>query len=556
MSDIIRFPQSNRPNALPTSGLVESEDMAENITMADFYGTPRDVDANRDDLLDSGSNISFLQHSGDFPPSTIGWSNQELADLYRTQRILALAGVTTEVDRGVSDEGDPWFVFIDSQGEVLVHFSRFDGSYLVSSPVQEKPIRGASLQDLVAEFSRRVQPVAQDGQNVVSIGKRNRDVVFIHPAAALAALVWSVYLMADELIAATPMLAAGTSEKSGPFSAEGEAAGEPNVQVDETTDLPIIAQKAIPLSTVSEMPKQGGGTSLSRESLNVGLSGHGVKAGGVSLSLIALAVGLPLPASIAFEATDENSALKKLSLEKISAALTQVKEKEAALLVASEAVELKQRQMDLADQLHEEEASGEVSIDVEAEASAMDNALPATHIVETKSVSPHVPELSPALMSREEGVVKTEKRVEDAQVSIGPTDPSDEESKEIDFLQSFDAAFENFEIANLDKIAQNELAQLLQAEEAQNIPGPSTSASSGFEFFEKDARTYLDFLLQTYSNVKIVNLATEIIFVHMDAFEESGGTHEIYAKSWSLGDGGTVSTIGFKADMMQFDLIA
>ena len=123
-------------------------------------------------------------------------------------------------------------------------------------------------------------------------------------------------------------------------------------------------------------------------------------------------------------------------------------------------------------------------------------------------------------------------------------------------MQSFDAAFENFEIANLDKIAQNELAQLLQAEEAQNIPGPSTSASSGFEFFEKDARTYLDFLLQTYSNVKIVNLATEIIFVHMDAFEESGGTHEIYAKSWSLGDGGTVSTIGFKADMMQFDLIA
>ncbi|WP_417585832.1 hypothetical protein [Nitrincola sp.] len=555
MSDIIRFPQSNRSNALSTSGLAEPADIAENITMADFYGAPKGCDTDAENLLDSGTNISFLQHSSDLPASTVGWSNQELADLYRTQRILALAGVTTEVDRGVSDEGDPWFVFMDSQGEVLVHFSRFDGSYLVTSHMQEEPIRGASLQDLVAEFSRRVQPVARTGQNVVSIAKRNRDVVFIHPAAALAALVWSVYLMADELIAATPMFAADDSEKPDPFSL-GDTAGEPVVRVDEAAALPAIAHKAASSSIFPEMAKQGLSTPLSREGLNLGLSGHGVKAVGISLSLVALAVGLPLPASIAFEATDEDSTLKKLSLEKISASLTQVKAKEAALLVASEAVELKQRQMDLADQLREEGELGEASIDVEAEASAMGNALPATYIEEIKSVPSHVFELSTALTSREVNTAQTDKHVEDAKISIVPADPSSEKTKEVDLLQSFDAAFESFEIANLDKIAQNELAQLLQTEEAQNVPGPSASASSGFELFEQDARTYLDFLLQTYSNVKVVNLATEIIFVHMDAFEDNGGSHEIYAKSWSLDDGGTVSTIGFKADMMQFDLIA
>lgn len=104
---------------------------------------------------------------------------------------------------------------MDSQNEVLVHFSRFDGCYLVTSQMQETPIKGDSLHDLVAEFSRRVQPVAQAGQNVVSLTKRNRDVVFIHPAAALAALVWSVYLMSDELIAATPATTANMPKEMG-----------------------------------------------------------------------------------------------------------------------------------------------------------------------------------------------------------------------------------------------------------------------------------------------------------------------------------------------------
>ncbi len=95
-------------------------------------------------------------------------------------------------------------------------------------------------------------------------------------------------------------------------------------------------------------------------------------------------------------------------------------------------------------------------------------------------------------------------------------------------------------------------------ESTEDAPNPLSPLQGvdGFETFDQDARVFLDFLLQTYSNIKVVNLATEIIFIHMDAFEGNDSAQEIYAKSWSFDDGGTVSTIGFKSDMALFDLIA
>ena len=41
------------------------------------------------------------------------WNNQEVADFYRAVDILKKAGLDTEVDLGLTDEGDPWFVFLD-----------------------------------------------------------------------------------------------------------------------------------------------------------------------------------------------------------------------------------------------------------------------------------------------------------------------------------------------------------------------------------------------------------------------------------------------------------
>ncbi|UWR39427.1 hypothetical protein [Sulfitobacter sp. W074] len=563
MSDVIRFPRSLRSTALAVSGLTEAEDAPGNFKMSDLYGRVREDAAVDDASPEPDTNVSFLQQPSSLPAPVTGWSNQELADLYRTQRILALAGVTTQVDRGVTDEGDPWFVFMDSQDEVLVHFSRFDGAYMVTSQMQDAPIRGDSLQDLVAEFSRRVKPVTQAGQlgqNVVSIAKRNRDVVFIHPAAALAALVWSIYLMSDELIAATSIITAGEAEDVGLTSVEKGAVGDLDPVADHANELPPVAQKAALLPADQDLTKQGAIASSSRESLALGFSGHGAKAIGASLSLVALAVGLPLPASNALEVADENGALQKLNLASLSAALTQVKAKEAALLVASEVTQLQQREIDAAAPPDSEGEAETSIIETTADTPAAFEAVQPTHSTKITILSTHAPEVAPSSMARDDvsaQALESTKRMKEV-TPASSADTAGETVKEISFLQSFDAAFESFEITSLDKIAETELTQLFDPEDTKDTPNPLSPIQSiqGFETFDQDARVFLDFLLHTYSNIKVVNLATEIIFIHMDAFEGNDSAHEIYAKSWSFDDGGTVSTIGFKSDMAQFDLIA
>src|SRR5690606_34295539 len=93
---------------------------------------------------------------------------------------------------------------------------------------------------LVTEFSKMVQPATQTGSergSVISIAGRSRNTVMIHPAAALAALVWSIYLMSDELVAAIPPVAHGLGDDH-PQTNLSDA-----VLVIET--LPDVAQKAM-----------------------------------------------------------------------------------------------------------------------------------------------------------------------------------------------------------------------------------------------------------------------------------------------------------------------
>ena len=67
------------------------------------------------------------------------WDNQEIAEFYRAVDILKRAGLNTEVDSGVTDEGDPWFVFIRPEtGEVIAHFARIDGHFIAVSSLNQE----------------------------------------------------------------------------------------------------------------------------------------------------------------------------------------------------------------------------------------------------------------------------------------------------------------------------------------------------------------------------------------------------------------------------------
>ena len=124
------------------------------------------------------------------------WTNQEMADLARVQYLLSRAGVPLETDRGITDEGDPWFVFCDLSGEVFVHICRMGMTYLLDGPSLEEPLRGPSFDSLVKSFiDRATAKVA--ALNVVPLNKGTK--VFLHPSVMLTALIWSLFLLNDQM---------------------------------------------------------------------------------------------------------------------------------------------------------------------------------------------------------------------------------------------------------------------------------------------------------------------------------------------------------------------
>ena len=82
-----------------------------------------------------------------------GWSRQELAHFHRVFEALWEAGLSLETDSGVTDEGEPWFVFCDlTSGDVVAHFARISGKCAVYAPFLNGTLTGCVFPDLVERF--------------------------------------------------------------------------------------------------------------------------------------------------------------------------------------------------------------------------------------------------------------------------------------------------------------------------------------------------------------------------------------------------------------------
>jgi hypothetical protein len=141
-----------------------------------------------------------------FPDPKKDWSNQELADLFRVRQLLSSANVPVETDRGVTDEGDPWFVFCHANGEVFIHLCRIDGLYVLDSPNVLRPLHGADFNALIADFTNQAIPAASTDEDperrVIRLERGGK--VRLHPSAMLAALIWTLFLASEELVLLAP----------------------------------------------------------------------------------------------------------------------------------------------------------------------------------------------------------------------------------------------------------------------------------------------------------------------------------------------------------------
>lgn len=148
---------------------------------------------------------------------TKDWSNQELAHLFRVKRLLDLAGVANSIDRGLTDEGDPWFLFCDAGDEVFIHLCRINGVYILDNPGLQTPLRGNDFSDLIEAFMQRkmrgTSETPVSGSHKIVRLERNRN-LFLHPSTMLAALVWTLFLESDDLVMVMPADHDSTPETS------------------------------------------------------------------------------------------------------------------------------------------------------------------------------------------------------------------------------------------------------------------------------------------------------------------------------------------------------
>jgi hypothetical protein len=138
--------------------------------------------------MTQGVVLAFLRRA----PKAVDWTQQELAEFYRVEGALLQAGLSVGTDRGVSDEGDPWFVFCRADNEeVIAHFARIDGEYVVVSNIYSGAARGRDFRLLVRQMLD-MHPLKAPMRR--SPGQK----VYLHPAALLTALLASAYLLSSE----------------------------------------------------------------------------------------------------------------------------------------------------------------------------------------------------------------------------------------------------------------------------------------------------------------------------------------------------------------------
>lgn len=114
------------------------------------------------------------------------WTQRELSEFYRVEAALVQAGMALETERGVTDEGEPWFVFCRADtGEAFIHFARVDGKYIAVGSALDQVVQGRDFTALVQEILA--------GQAWIMAKARSRSNVFLHPSALLIAIVGAAF---------------------------------------------------------------------------------------------------------------------------------------------------------------------------------------------------------------------------------------------------------------------------------------------------------------------------------------------------------------------------
>lgn len=522
-----------------------------------------------------------IEHALFTTPAAADWDNQELADLYRVRDLLAKAGGHIEVDRGVSDEGDPWFVFCQPDGEVFVHLCRIDGIYLLDSPNMASHLTGPDFRTLINAFVNRAtgQHAAMNSK-IVPFHPKNG--VYLHPAMLLTALIWSLYIASDDLVGLAP------AENTDFGAVELNSVLGPKI-IDQEAIAPIIEafHNSDRQNDNSDTDAQAYPSAAADTRNASSVTQNAATAPALAMSLTTLAVAYGLLSQSSFE-------IASASLEDNSSTI-QIENTQFLLPehVAATDEEIVVRAADDDDTAQEVEAAQTITVDVvnlPTGAVASDvKILDLTPIV-TEIIGPDVL-FALAAPDQATTVALTtphaEKTATDNSAEQSTEDTSTVSTVIHDFgaLLGLDAAaiqdLASYTVADLNVVASFDIGStdgqhilynlktssveinstildiipLTSALEEPTAPTEETISNlhPTLDRYSEQTKKFIDFLLQKGDAIKIVAAANEIIFLDITAFDDA--TDVYHTQSWTFEDGGVISTIGHLHEFVEFGLV-
>lgn len=122
------------------------------------------------------------------------WQMNEIAECYRVIDILGGVGMAVTLEADVSDEGEPWLIFVreDSQ-DVIIHIARINGQVVAASTASDTLFRGRSMRDVLQRILQ-AQPFILPASR--PLGSDDR--LLMHPATMLVAVVATAFLASQQ----------------------------------------------------------------------------------------------------------------------------------------------------------------------------------------------------------------------------------------------------------------------------------------------------------------------------------------------------------------------
>lgn len=510
--------------------------------------------------------------------TTPDWTNQELASFMRAHRLLSIAGLSLETERGVTDEGDPWFVFANQDGDVFAHFARIGKIYILDSIIQQEIAKAGSLDELISAFAETTTPVdsadhTSTSATVVPFVTLRESKVRLHPGATLAALIWTIYIQSGEL--AVPSFSAAlnvlsTSELDEVSTLPSQTRVNPseelatNTSEDNSEDLK---------STEKDIPTQA------PSSAQVAATFTTVQTVSMGLSAIAISNGMYFWVSgeTLLEQATLASQLVAEVIKDISDAETEqladLSELDSVLYTIRAAIEDSSEAMDLVQSPIQDIPTVDLAYMPTIVANAVENGKVGSAI-KTKNVQGDVTfseEIDGELIKFRDIQANRPEETETSQIRPTPANIEKiyilQELDEVEHFSLTSDAFGNIatQLSDLPFFAQmlsSSFQAVVVSEDSQTVltpaSGPDTlNAASGtaprFSIFNDDVHNFIVFLMSKGDETKRSDYDNEVVLFDFDAIDSQ--TDAIYARSWSFEDGSVISAVGLKSDFAAFDLV-